>query len=234
MYPFVTHTWNAIKGKCAHDCQYCYMKRFKLGEIRLDMKELNSKFGRDRFIFVGSSCDMWAQSVPVDWILPVLRVCRENNPGGVDVFGRMYRYLFQSKNPNRFLDFIRNEGLDAYEKNLIPDKSIFATTIETDEYPPEFPAHEIPGIDERLNGICKVREQGFPVTVTIEPIMRFDVNRLVDIITDIDPVWVSIGADSKGHGLEEPDHDDVTILIHQLSKRYELVLKKNLNRILYP
>lgn len=26
MYPFVTHTWNAIKGMCFHDCPYCYMK----------------------------------------------------------------------------------------------------------------------------------------------------------------------------------------------------------------
>lgn len=24
MYPFVTHTWNAIKGICFHDCPYCY------------------------------------------------------------------------------------------------------------------------------------------------------------------------------------------------------------------
>ena len=28
MYPFVTHTWNAIKGICFHDCPYCYMKKF--------------------------------------------------------------------------------------------------------------------------------------------------------------------------------------------------------------
>lgn len=29
MYNFITHTWNPIKGKCWHDCSYCYMKKFK-------------------------------------------------------------------------------------------------------------------------------------------------------------------------------------------------------------
>ena len=41
MYPWVTHTWNVIKGKCPHDCSYCYMKRFPQGELRFDEKELN-------------------------------------------------------------------------------------------------------------------------------------------------------------------------------------------------
>lgn len=26
MYKFVNYTWNPIKGKCLHDCSYCYMK----------------------------------------------------------------------------------------------------------------------------------------------------------------------------------------------------------------
>jgi len=30
MYGFMTHTFNIIKGRCSHDCVYCYMKQFKL------------------------------------------------------------------------------------------------------------------------------------------------------------------------------------------------------------
>ena len=30
MYPFVTHTWNAIKGICFHDCPYCYHQHHEL------------------------------------------------------------------------------------------------------------------------------------------------------------------------------------------------------------
>jgi DNA repair photolyase len=37
MYPFVTHTWNPIRGKCPHDCSYCYMKNDRadsgIGEV---------------------------------------------------------------------------------------------------------------------------------------------------------------------------------------------------------
>ena len=40
MYPWVTHTWNVIKGKCPHDCSYCYMKRFPQPELHFDEKEL--------------------------------------------------------------------------------------------------------------------------------------------------------------------------------------------------
>lgn len=41
MYAFVTHTGNAIKGKCKHECPYCYM--IDLGvfyPIKLDYNEL--------------------------------------------------------------------------------------------------------------------------------------------------------------------------------------------------
>lgn len=222
MYPFVDYTWNAIKGKCPHDCKYCYMKRFPLNPVRLDQKEFKTALGKNRFIFVGSSCDMWADQIPNDWILPVLRHCR----------GFQNKYLFQSKNPRRFVDFIRNHEIDPYDKILIPEESIFATTIETNEYPAEFPHENIPGIDSRRHNMCLVRELGFKVTVTIEPIMRFDINELVPIITDIDPEWVSIGADSKKHDLPEPDADDVKLLIHMISQNYEVVVKENLKRII--
>lgn len=34
MYSWVSHTWNPVKGKCPHDCNYCYMKRFPQKEMR--------------------------------------------------------------------------------------------------------------------------------------------------------------------------------------------------------
>jgi len=69
MYEFVTHTWNAIKGECPHDCSYCYMKRWgKLNPIRLDTREFKTDLGEGNFIFVGSSCDMFADSIPYEWI----------------------------------------------------------------------------------------------------------------------------------------------------------------------
>ena len=91
MYDFVTHTWNTVKGKCYHDCSYCYMKKWgKLNDVRFDEKELKTDLGKDNFIFVGSGCDMFAESIPDEWIKKTLKHCGlyEDN-----------QYLFQTKNP---------------------------------------------------------------------------------------------------------------------------------------
>jgi len=52
MYDWVTHTWNPV-GKCRHNCSYCYMKRFPLGELRFDEREMNTNLGSGNVIFVG-------------------------------------------------------------------------------------------------------------------------------------------------------------------------------------
>lgn len=93
MYPFVTHTWNAIKGICFHDCPYCYMKKFDgLFPVRIDPKELKVNLGNGNFIFVGSGTDAWAFDIPSDWITCFLDYCNLFNNN----------YLFQSKDPSRF------------------------------------------------------------------------------------------------------------------------------------
>ena len=91
-----------------------------------------------------------------------------------------------------------------------------------------------PPIDAKVNWICKVKSAVHPVTVTIEPIMDFDENRLLEMINDIGSQWVSIGADSQGHGLPEPTPEKIRVLLSELgrNKKIELVIKKNLGRLL--
>ena len=67
--------------------------------------------------------------------------------------------------------------------------------------------------------------------VSIEPIMDFDVDSMVDGINYIMPEFVSIGADSKGHNLPEPTSDKVNALIEELSKFTEVKIKDNLKRL---
>ena len=78
MYPWVTHTWNPIRGKCPHECVYCYMNRFPQGELRFE-KCLQDNLGEGNTIFVGSSTDMWANEVPTEWIEKVLHYCSQKN-----------------------------------------------------------------------------------------------------------------------------------------------------------
>jgi DNA repair photolyase len=211
MYGFVTHTWNVIKGKCPHDCVYCYMKIFPLGELRFDEKELKTDLGRNNFIFVGSSCDMFAEVIPKEWIIRVLNYCKkfpENT------------YLFQTKNPKRFLEF----------QDYFPINSIFGTTIETNYEDQIKKISNAPNISNRCFWINKIKFG--KIFLTIEPIMDFDVEELVNMIKNIHPDFVNVGADSKNHNLPEPSAFKVEILIKELKKFTKSISKENLSRIL--
>ena len=66
---WITHTWNAVKGKCEYNCRYCYMKRFgSLNPARFDRNELKTNLGENNFIFVGSSIDLFNDVIPAEWI----------------------------------------------------------------------------------------------------------------------------------------------------------------------
>ncbi len=207
MYSFVTHTWNPIKGKCPHDCSYCYMKRFPQGELRFDEKCMKDDLGQGNYIFVGSSCDMFANDVQVGWIRRVLSLCScfVNNT-----------YLFQTKNPKAFDRF----------KGLFPPNSIFGTTIETNR---EDELEKAPSKGTRLSWMVDVPR---PRMVSIEPIMDFDLSEMKRWMFAIKPKFVSIGADSKGHNLPEPSWDKVQELIKELKKFTEVKVKDNLKRLM--
>ena len=210
MYDWVTHTWNPIKGKCPHDCFYCYMKRWgEQKELRLDEQEIRTNLGRGNFIFVGSGTDMFAEDIPSVWIERVLWKCNEHEHN---------RYLFQTKNPFRLIEISKD----------FPSTSVFCTTIETNRWINRAMGYA-PHPFDRAFSFNKLRHEKY---VTIEPIMDFDLQTFVQTIEMCEPVQVNIGADSGGHNLPEPSADKVLELIEQLQKFTTVKLKKNLNRII--
>lgn len=209
MYPFVSHTWNPIRGKCPHDCRYCYMKVYPQPELYFVEKEMGTNLGFGNFIFVGSSTDMWCVASHVDWIKKTLQHCRE--------YGIYNRYLFQSKNPSRFNQF----------RQLLPDKSILGTTIETNRDFHGISKAPIPF--ERMMAMLYIERSKM---VSIEPIMDFDLEVLLSWIKSIEPEFVSIGADSKGHKLPEPNPEKIHHLINELQKETTIKIKSNLKRLL--
>lgn len=87
MYTWVTHTWNTVKGECPHGCTYCYMKRWgKQRPVRFDESELKTdlngkypfRFNSRNFIFVGSSCDLFADNIPYEWIKKTIDHCQKH------------------------------------------------------------------------------------------------------------------------------------------------------------
>ena len=217
MYPWVTDTWNPIKGRCPHACTYCFYQqdpryRDKIGPLRLDGKALKDNLGEGRTIFVGSSTDMWHFDIPLSWLEHVLVQCWRY---------RNTTYLFQSKNPARF------------QYMALPPKSIIGTTIETNRPTEMF--SKAPAPVERASMLYNrtpemlTRER----MVSIEPIMDFDIHTMIEWLQLwIKPKFISIGADSKGHNLPEPPSGKIKELIQELEKFTEVKVKANLKRIL--
>lgn len=211
MYDFVSHMWGPIKGKCLHDCSYCYMKRFPLNPAHLDEKYLKDDLGKDRFIFVGHTIDMFAEDIPSEWIRKVLEHCNKYPTN---------KYLFQSKNTARFLDFAHD----------YPPVCVFGTTIETNRE--EYVISKAPSYYDRVINLSIMGNNGYETIVTIEPIFDFDLEELVDLVVVADATWINIGADSKGHKLPEPSKDQILKLIEELKLRTDVKLKDNIKRII--
>lgn len=216
MYPWVTATWNPIKG-CEHDCSYCYVKRLnkRYGydlSPRLVEKELKTNLGKRKVIFIGSTSDMFGRWVPDEWINKVLHTCN-NYPKN--------RYLFQSKNPQRFHDFLKQ----------FPPNTLLGTTIETDRDYEKYLGGNAPSPYERADAMGLIT---LPKMVSIEPIMKFNLENLIYFIKRVDPTFVSIGADSNPNQKlhSEPSADELERLIDALWELTDVRIKPNLLRLL--
>jgi DNA repair photolyase len=215
MYPFVTHTWNPVKGECPYGCSYCYMKRWgKQSPLHLDKKELKTDLGENNFIFVGSSCDMWARDVPLEWKLKTMEHIREFETN---------RYLFQTKNTGQILN---------YPILFLNRQDILCTTIETDEYIPAIMGRSEPPFLRGLHLAYLQHRLGFKTMVTIEPVIRFNTDEMISLIKVIRPEQVNIGADTGRNNLPEPPKEQILELISELEKFTKVVQKKNLRRLM--
>ena len=138
-------SWNPLTG-CLHDCQYCYARKIanrfgsewfpntKCVELEKPVMVPNGN-DRDRInpyphmfnptfhkyrldepsrktkgvtIFVCSMADLFGEWVPNEWIKEVFEAC-EKAP--------QHRYLFLTKNPNRYIDLYEKKALP-YKENI--------------------------------------------------------------------------------------------------------------------
>jgi len=225
MFEFVSHTWNPLKGRCPHQCGYCYVdriyKRFKrnIPPLHLDERELKTDLGSGNFIFVGSSTDMWAKDVPDEWINKIM----DKITKGFEQ-GKANKYLFQSKNPARFADY-----QICFASNQ--QDYVLATTIETNRYYPQMGNAVAPV--KRCLDFAIPRFANLSKMITVEPIMDFDLSLFIEILKTPKPVQVNIGADSGNNHLTEPPKDKILALIGLLQTAgIKVFQKKNLKRLL--
>ena len=224
MYPWVTHTHSHLGGKCPHECSYCYvsamaakfdtMRQRYGGATRLIEGEFGVNYGKGKTIFIEHMNDLFAASVPKEMINRVLAHCWQW-PKNI--------YVFQTKNPARYLEFLHH----------LPLGSILGTTIETNRHIPEVMGNAPPPV-ERFEAMRKLRKMmqtpSNKLFITVEPILVFDVEKLADWIAEIKPDFLNIGADSKNRGLPEPSKESILALVKTL--HIEVRQKHNLERLL--
>jgi DNA repair photolyase len=180
------------------------------GPVRLLEDELKVNYGKGKNIFVEHMNDMFAEDVPTGWIVEILKHCFRYPEN---------KYVFQSKNPAKARYF-----------DLGTLDCIFGTTIESNR---EFNLSKAPKPRMRYLGMMEFKDAGIKRFVTIEPIMDFDVERMVGWIRDIQPEFVNIGADSKHSALPEPPKEKILELISGIRDAgIEIREKSNLDRIL--
>lgn len=215
MYEFITHTWNPIKGKCSHDCSYCYMKQItpQANAPRLAEYELKTSLGNGNFIFIGSSTDMFANDIPSEWITKVLDYCKQEHEAG-----HKNAFLLQSKNPKRFLEFTDHP---------IVKRCVFGTTIETNRFYPDI-MRNAPKIEERVEAMEEMANLGFTTMVTAEPLMQFDLEPMLEYIIRCQAKKVNIGRNScRSIVLPEPTKEEAKQLIYELKDITKVEVKSN-------
>ena len=213
MFDWIDATWNPIRGRCPHNCAYCYMrgfweKGFIPEEPAVSECAYEAVFTQDEKIFVGSSIDIFADKIPTAWTQKVIDFCHEW-PGTI--------FLFLTKNPGRYHEF-------KLAKNFIA-----GATIESNRYHRKFMGNA-PAPGDRIQAM---KELEHPTKfICIEPIMAFDIEIFGEHLAEINAAGIQIGADSKGHGLPEPTRDDIEYLVAILDDSgAQVEPKKNLRRI---
>ncbi len=221
MYPWVTHMHTHLGGECPHHCSYCYVATSKWGRPekytgtpRLIQHELQADYGIGKTIFIEHMNDGFAQEIPQEFINAILGHCCKY-PSNT--------YVFQSKNPKRILDNIA----------LLPPKVMIGTTIETNR--PLNSISKAPAPQLRYQAMCEIRQKlpNIQTFITIEPIMKFDLDKLIIMLIDIQPSFVNIGADSKHCNLPEPTKEEVQALVRLIQRKgLTIKIKHNLSRFL--
>ncbi|MEM1690656.1 MAG: DUF5131 family protein [Thermofilaceae archaeon] len=210
MFSIVSETWNPVTG-CTYYCTYCWARR--LAETKLKNTKryrdgfkpsLNEEEFRRRFnggvVFVSDMGDLFCDAVPDEWIFRVFEHVKR--------FPTTY-FLFLTKNPARYLDFI----------DMLPPNAILGATIETDRdeliMGHGSPLSRAPLPSRRYDAMAKL---SWPMKlVSVEPILDFDLQRFTEWIQRTKAFVVYIGYDNYNHRLPEPSLQKTLQLVERLS-----------------
>lgn len=218
MYQLSVKQWNPFVG-CRFDCSYCRQsfqaqaKRqlhncrkcydYEPHEHPSRLEDPLPRTGFMQFIFTCASGDVAFCSTPyLERIADRIR----SEPDKT--------FLIQSKNPATF------------NRVSFPQNVILGMTLETNRDDICRKIAKAPQPSQRFRDMLAVRH---PMKmVTVEPVLDFDLDVMLNWITEINPVMVWLGYDSKRAKLPEPPLEKVRDLHWELSKRKITVMLKTI------
>lgn len=211
MFKSIDRTWNVFVG-CRFECTYCnarkaaetrfrHIPRYKDGFIpHLVESELTRTFKPGEFIFVAYMGDIfWASFYEVEQILARIKDFPET------------RFLIQTKSPSTFFTF----------PYPIPSNVVLGTTIETNR---DYERTKAPHPFDRFEALREYPH--LHKFLSIEPIMDFDLEELVNWVILLQPEIIEVGADNYHNHLPEPPWSKVEQLLVNLRQFCPNVIEK--------
>ena len=220
MYKLSVSQWSPFAG-CKHDCIYCkssfqrQLKRwakkncsgcYEFGphahDERLEQSLPNTK--HMQFIFTCSSGDI-ACCDDIAYLERIIdRIRQERNK----------TFLIQSKDPKTF------------NRTVFPKNDVLGTTLETNRDELCERVSKAPKPSQRYKDFLEVAHD--LKMLTIEPVMDFDLDVMVDWAENINPCMVWLGYDSGKNHLPEPELEKVRDLHWELARRGFVVILKTI------
>ncbi len=229
MYALSVKQWSPFVG-CEHDCVYCvpsFQRNIKRASGRCRQQSANGTtkcytfephFHEERL----------AQKLPRTRYLQFIFTCANGDIAFVtdDQFGRIVErirahddrtFLLQTKDPER-----------AYSRPgmKLPRNVLAGITLETNRDDLALSVSNAPPPSKRYHDFTGVQHK--TKMVTIEPVLDFDLDIMLEWIATIRPVMVWLGYDSKHCGLPEPPLEKVRQLHWELSLQGISVLLKTI------
>ncbi|MFA5365403.1 MAG: DUF5131 family protein, partial [Candidatus Bathyarchaeia archaeon] len=214
-------TWNPLGGKCLHSCRYCWVEKLKVmfpgvkakysGAPRLTkawFAEIKT-FTKEDFVFVCDCTDLFGHWVPTELIQQILDAIKASPA----------KFLLLTKNPQRYQELI---SIGTH----IPLNCVLGCTVESDI------SHLLSGQpeSERLKIMRELSMMGYPVMLSIEPVMKFNPVVFPLLIALVKPKFVACGYDNYGNNLPEPTLNETLALIDLLEKSGIVVHKKSIRK----
>jgi len=208
MFKSVDWTGTYFQG-CNHDCVYCWTKFMPVPISHTPKLKQTDEFqiirGKTGVVFLQSAHDTFAACNPTSWILAMIRWMKRQPDGLV--------FYLQSQNLWRAQQFIPL-------LKEIQDKVIIGTTIQTHNEHLVKAISNSPSIYSRYQAMMRFGFQGFRLRLSLEPLFKFSLRKLRDMVFDINPEIVEVGLDNYAHrhkvDIPQPDRCDYKNLYKEM------------------